>query len=66
MEAALWLGSMREGKVRVTQTQRADRLQAIRLKMAIGRRLDEQGVTSPAAIGAALNLPAAEAVGLLS
>jgi len=48
------------------RARKADQLQAIRLKMAIGRKLDEQGVISPAAIGDALSLLAAEAVGLLS
>jgi saccharopine dehydrogenase-like NADP-dependent oxidoreductase len=34
--------------------------------MAIGRELDERGITTPAAIGAALGMPAAEAAKLLS
>ena len=33
--------------------------------MAIGRELDERGITTPAAIGDALDMPAAEAVKLL-
>ncbi|MBL6082069.1 hypothetical protein JMJ56_29260 [Belnapia sp. T18] len=33
--------------------------------MAIGRDLDEQGITTPAQIDAALGMPAAEATGLL-
>jgi hypothetical protein len=43
-----------------------DRLAALRLRMAIGRELEERGVTDPAAIGAALGLPAAEATKLLT
>jgi hypothetical protein len=46
--------------------RREDRLAALRLRMAIGRELEERGVTDPAAIGAALGLPAAEATGLLA
>ena len=44
----------------------ADRLTTIRLRMAIGRELEERGITTPAATGAALGLPAAEATGLLT
>ena len=33
---------------------------------AIGRELDERGITTPAAIGAALGMPAAEATKLLT
>jgi hypothetical protein len=36
------------------------------LRMAIGRELDERGIADPAAIGAALGLPAAEAAKLLT
>jgi hypothetical protein len=43
-----------------------ERLAAIRLRMAIGRELDERGITDPAAIGAALGMPAAEAAKLLT
>jgi hypothetical protein len=49
-----------------------DRLAALRLRMAIGRELeergivDERGIADPAAIGAALGLPAAEATKLLT
>ena len=43
-----------------------DRLTTIRLRMAIGRELDERGVTDPAAIGAALGLPPAETAKLLT
>ena len=34
--------------------------------MAIGRALEERGIADPAAIGAALGLPAAEAAKLLT
>ena len=43
-----------------------DRLAALRLRMAIGRALEERGITDPAAIGAALGLPAGEATKLLT
>ena len=43
-----------------------DRLAALRLRMAIGRALEERGVTDPAAIGAALGMPALEAAKLLT
>jgi hypothetical protein len=38
----------------------------IRLKMAIGRELDERGITRPTEIGAALGMPATEATKLLT
>ncbi len=43
-----------------------ERLAALRLRMAIGRALEERGITDPAAIGAALGLPAGEAAKLLT
>lgn len=43
-----------------------ERLTALRLRMAIGRALDERGIADPAAVGAALGMPAKEAAGLLS
>jgi hypothetical protein len=46
--------------------RQADRLASIRLRMAIGRELDDRGITTPAAIGEALGLPAAEATKLLT
>ena len=46
--------------------RRKERLAALRLRMAIGRELEERGVTDPAAIGAALGLPAGEATKLLT
>ena len=48
------------------RARREDRLAAIRLRMAIGRELDERGITEPAAIGVALGLPAVEATKLLA
>jgi hypothetical protein len=43
-----------------------DRLKSIRLRMAIGHELDDRGITTPAEIGAALGMPAAEAVKLMT
>ena len=48
------------------RTQHADRLASIRLRMAIGQELDDQGITTPAAIGEVLGMPTAEAIKLLS
>ena len=48
------------------RARREDRLAAIRLRMAIGRELDERDITTPAAIGEALGMPAAEATKLLT
>jgi hypothetical protein len=48
------------------RARQADRLASIRLRIAIGRELDERDITTPAAIGAALGMPAAEATALLS
>ena len=48
------------------RARQEDRLTTIRLRMAIGRELDERGITDPAAIGAALGLPAVEATKLLT
>ncbi len=47
-------------------TKQAERLAAIRLRYTINTHLEDQGVTRPTAIGAAVGLPAAEAVGLLT
>src|SRR3954465_7793569 len=44
----------------------ADRLTTIRLRMLIGRELEDRGVITPAAIGDALGIPAAEATKLLT
>ena len=46
--------------------QQAERLMTIRLRYTINTYLEDQGVTTPAAIGAATGLPAAEAVSLLT
>jgi precorrin-6B methylase 1 len=47
--------------------RREDRIACIRLRMAIGRELDERGIiTSPAAIGEALGMAAEEATKLLT
>ncbi len=46
--------------------RREDRLAALRLRMAIGRELEERGIADTAAIGVALGLPAAEATKLLT
>jgi hypothetical protein len=46
--------------------RQADRLTTIRLRMAIGRDLDDRGITDPHAIGEALGMPAAEATKLLT
>ncbi len=47
-------------------TKQAERLAAIRLRYTINTHLEDQGVTRPTAIGAAVGLPAAEAVSLLT
>ena len=46
--------------------RQADRLTTIRLRMAIGRELDDRDITTPAAIGEALGMPAPEATKLLT
>jgi len=46
------------------RARQADRLTTIRLRMAIGRELDERGITTPAAIGAALGMLGVEAIRL--
>ncbi|SDD97151.1 hypothetical protein SAMN04487779_1015110 [Belnapia rosea] len=57
-------------KPKITPEERrrrtADRLIMIRLKMAIGRELDQRGITRPTDIGAALGMPVAEATKLLT
>jgi hypothetical protein len=47
------------------RARHADRLTTIRLRMAIGRELEERGITTPAAIGAAFGMPGVEAIRLL-
>ena len=57
-------------KLKLTPEERrarqADRLITIRLRMVIYRYLDDQGIATPAAIGDALGMPAAEANSLLT
>ncbi|WP_043345137.1 hypothetical protein [Belnapia moabensis] len=57
-------------KPKITPEERrrrtADRLTMIQLKMAIGRELDERGITTPANIGVVLGMPPAEATKLLT
>jgi hypothetical protein len=48
------------------RVRQVDRVASIRLRMAIGRELEDRGITTPAAIGAALDMPAAEATSLLT
>jgi hypothetical protein len=48
------------------RVRQADRLASIRLRMAIGRELDDRGITDPHAIGEALGMPAPEATKLLT
>ena len=45
---------------------KAERLQAIRLRYSINTHLEDRGITTPAAIGAATGLQAAEVVRLLT
>ena len=45
--------------------RREDRAVTIRLRMAIGRELDDRGITTPVGIGEALGMPAVEATKLL-
>ncbi|TDH57935.1 hypothetical protein E2C06_35250 [Dankookia rubra] len=57
-------------KLKLTPEERrarqADRLTTIRLRMAIGHELNARSITTPAAIGEALGMPAAEATSLLT
>ncbi|WP_165982373.1 hypothetical protein [Dankookia rubra] len=48
------------------RARQADRLTTIRLRMLIGRELEERGITAPTAIGEALGMPAREATSLLT
>lgn len=48
------------------RAQEADRLTAIRLRMAIGEKLDERGIINPSAIAKALGIPTLEATKLLT
>ena len=47
------------------RARQEDRLTTIRLQMAIGRELEDRGITTPAAIGEALGMLATEATKLL-
>ena len=46
--------------------RQADRVVCIRLRLAIGRALEGCGITTPAAIGETLGMPASEAAKLLT
>ena len=48
------------------RARHADRLITIRLRMAIGRELEDRSITTPTAIGEALGMPAEEATRLLT
>ena len=48
------------------RVRQADRLTTIRLRMLIGRELEDRGITTPAAIGEALGMSAREATSLLT
>jgi hypothetical protein len=48
------------------RARHTDRLATIRLRMAISHELDARDITTPAAIGEALGMPAAEATSLLT
>ena len=48
------------------RARQTDRLMTIRLRMAIGRKLEDRGITTPAAIDQAVGMPAVEAVKLLT
>ena len=48
------------------RARQADRLASIRLRMAIGRELEDRSIITPAAIGEALGMLAAEATKLLT
>jgi hypothetical protein len=48
------------------QARLADRLMTIRLRVMIGGALDDRGITTPANIGAALDMPPDEAMKLLT
>ena len=49
-----------------SQVRNAERLQAIRLRMMIGRELEERSIITLAEIGAALGMPVTEATRLLT
>ena len=47
------------------KAHQAERLVTIRLRYCINSHLDDRGITTPAAIGAAVGMPAAEVVLLM-
>jgi hypothetical protein len=47
------------------RARREDRIAAIRLRLAIGRALEDRGITTPAGIGEALGMSAGEAIKLI-
>ncbi len=47
------------------RARETDRLRTIRLRMAIGREMEDRGITTAAGIGEALGMPPAEATALL-
>ncbi|WP_043367456.1 hypothetical protein [Belnapia sp. F-4-1] len=57
-------------KPKITPEERrqrdADRLQTIRLRMLVGQALHDRCITSPAAIAAAIGMPVAEAIKLMT
>jgi predicted flap endonuclease-1-like 5' DNA nuclease len=61
---------MTQDKSKITPAEqrqrREDRLTTIRLRMVIGRELDDRGITTPAAIGEALGMPIEEATKLMT
>src|ERR1700712_4109580 len=57
---------MGQGRGMRDTARQAERLMAIRLRYTINTHLEDQGVTTPAAIGAATGLPATERVRLLT
>ena len=44
----------------------ADRLQTIRLRMLVGQALHDRGITTPAAVAAAIGMPVTEATKLMT
>jgi hypothetical protein len=48
------------------RVRQADRLKTIRLRLAIGRELEDRGITDPTAIAEVLGMPAPEAGKLLT
>jgi hypothetical protein len=48
------------------RARQADQIMRIRFRMMIGRELEDRGITTPAEIGFALGMPAAEATSLIN